>query len=117
MYTFFRMPVRLIIAQCIKSLNPLVGAGFLKENHMKINKEIDKIEGITQVLREKLETLQTKIDDREEKFGERSEKWQESDKGCEFQEETDRLSDLHIEIESEIENIEGALETLRELSE
>jgi len=84
---------------------------------MKLNSEISKLEKIVEGMREKLDALQEKIDLREEEFDERSEKWQESDKGVEFQEETERLSDLHLEIESEIENIESAIETLRDLSE
>lgn len=84
---------------------------------MKIQKEINQLEKITEILREKLDALQEKIDAREEKFCDRSEKWQESDKGVEFEEETERLSDMHLEIETEVENIEGAIATLRDLCE
>ncbi len=84
---------------------------------MKIKREVDKILNIVEVLKEKLDSLQEKIDDRETKFDERSEKWQESEKGLEFSEETDRLTDLHLEIEGKIEDLVFNLDELLELAE
>lgn len=84
---------------------------------MKAHKEINKIENILSILAEKLEVLESKIASREENYNDRSEKWQEGKKGIEYEEETQRLDDLHSQIAEKIEIINCELEELRELTE
>ena len=84
---------------------------------MDFQKKIDKLEKAVIIFKEVLDDLDLKIEAREDKFNERSEKWQESEKGDEFNEETERMQDVRNDVESEIETIESAIESLRELSE
>lgn len=87
----------------------------LKTFIMIPQKDIEKIAGILDSWKEKLDTLQGRIDSREETFGNRSERWQESEKGMDFEQETERLQDLHLEVETKMEEIAGALEELQDI--
>ena len=62
---------------------------------MKAHKEIDKIESIVNILKERLEQVEVKIESRDNTFNDRSEKWQQSEKGVKFEEVTSELSGLH----------------------
>ena len=64
-----------------------------------------------------MQQLQEKIENRGAKFDERSEKWQESSAGDNYQEETERLQDLHLDVENNIEEIESALDNIIEITE
>lgn len=84
---------------------------------MKFQNKIDKLEKAVIIFKDVLEVMDFEIEKREDIFNDRSEKWQESEKGEEFNEETERLQDVRNDVESEIETIESCIETLRELSE
>lgn len=50
--------------------------------------------------------LETEVLDRDETFESRTEKWQESEKGEEYQELTDRLRDMGDELRDWIDELE-----------
>lgn len=74
---------------------------------------ITKSIGAVKAERDKLEA---RIEARNDKFNDASEKWQESEKCSDFENKTTELEDELLEIDTVIEDFEGALEALQEFN-
>ena len=65
-----------------------------------MKKQIKNLENILIELREKL-------DQREEKFEERSDSWQDSERGQHFQDKTDELDNIIMELDLQLEELQN----------
>lgn len=84
---------------------------------MNLQNEITKLEKMIFALEQKHEKLSAKIDSRNEKFAERSEKWQESEKGTDYEVDTDLMQSDYNDIEEVIHSLQNSLEELSAINE
>lgn len=84
---------------------------------MNLQNEVTKLEKMIFALEQKHEKLSAKIDSRNEKFAERSEKWQESEKGTDYEVDTDLMQSDYNDIEEVIHSLQNSLEELSAINE
>lgn len=73
-------------------------------------KATKRIEKLMEELSQVLPMLQDLADKRDDHYSDRSDNWQESDKGMEWEEDTDNLNATICSLEELIENLDNTFE-------
>ena len=84
---------------------------------MKIEKEVAELRKIYDKIKNKFEKENLKLEQRDQLYGERSEKWQESEKGIEYEHNSQILAGDLDNFEVDLDNLDNVITEISAMSE